>query len=835
MTKKLDEDGVFKRGATVRILIALAVVGLVSAAECDGADAFKVSDAVVVKARFEEGSKPLDAKAKPASLRHGMRNKCVLPGESGTNAPVANAVFPDRMSEYVWRNWFCVDKRTLAATVGAKPEELTEIATQMGLPPDPAVEPEWQKHGYVTVLRRNWHILPYEQLMELVGWDRATFRYHLDEDDYLYAKMGALKPKCDRLTWRGKEEKRFADARRRIAAILKEEGVDAFSAGGEPRFAFMRELAAPPTTCKTDVRAESPFKTRLQFSYFADYADPLMDDSVASFPEGLLARYAKDGVNAVWLHVVLRTLAKDRHFTEFGEGCDRRQENLRKLVARAAKYGIKVFLYMNEPRPMPCAFFDSPKNAPCRGTLEWRGVTNAMCIETPEVRRWMKDAMEQVFRAAPGLGGIFIIGASENLVHCQAHGSKSVYENDKSGWCKPDQFCKRCENLSFAQLVAEDASLLIEGMHRADPSAKAFVWDWGWGTYAKGGDVAVVGEVLPRLPKDNVSFMTMSERMLPLSIDGVNCFVNEYSLSQVGPSEAAKEKWAMARKAGLGCIAKAQVSSSWEMAIVPYVPVMDNIARHAFNLAHNGVDGVMLSWSCGCYPSPNLMIFNGVRADDRSHEDVLVRVSRELYGDRAAPLARRLWTTLSKAFARYPFNSATLYRAPHHMGPANPLYPNKTGYAATMVGMPYDDLDGWRSIFPAETYIARCRQVAEGFDEGARQWQEVVAVCEGESKALAEREHGIIRTVGLHMASCADQSLFVLARDRGDKEEMREIAQRELVRAKALLSIAERDSRIGYECSCHYFYTPQDLREKVLNCRMILSVAADAVGTSTCR
>ena len=125
--------------------------------------------------------------------------------------------------------------------------------------------------------------------------------------------------------------------------------------------------------------------------------------------------------------------------------------------------------------------------------------------------------------------------------------------------------------------------------------------------------------------------------------------------------------------------------------------------------------------------------------------------------------------------------------------------------------------------------------MAEGFDEGARQWQEVVAVCEGESKALAEREHGIIRTVGLHMASCADQSLFVLARDRGDKEEMREIAQRELVRAKALLSIVERDSRIGYECSCHYFYTPQDLRERVLNCRMILSAAADAADTTTCR
>ena len=313
----------------MRILIALAA-GFVYAAECGGADAFKVSDAVVVKARFEEGSKPPGAKAKPASLGQGMRNKCVLPGESGTNTPVANAVFPDRMSEYVWRNWFCVDKRTLAATVGAKPEELTEIAMQMGLPPDPVVEPEWKKHGYVTVLRRNWHILPYEQLMALVGWDRETFRYHLDEDDYLYVKMGALKPKCEKLTWRGEDEKKCAESRRKIAAILKEEGIEASSAGVEPRFAFVRGLSGAPTPSKANVRAESPFKTRLQFSYFADYADPLMDDSVASFPEGLLARYAQDGVNAVWLHVVLRTLAKDRYFTEFGEGSDRRQKNLRK-------------------------------------------------------------------------------------------------------------------------------------------------------------------------------------------------------------------------------------------------------------------------------------------------------------------------------------------------------------------------------------------------------------------------------------------------------------------------------------------------------------------------
>ena len=751
----------------------------------------------------------------------------VLPGEGGTNAPLVSATFPDRMSEYVWRNWFCVDKARLAAVVKATSADLTEIAVQMGLPANPAVEPEWMTRGYVTVFRRNWHLLPYDQLMALVGWDRETLRYHLNEDDYLFQKMGTMKPKCEALRWSAGMREEGRVKREEMARILKEEGIDP-SAPCEPRFTFIHDLSRIPLTSRTSQTSRtsrtSPFSTRLQFSYFADYADPLMDDEIGSFPEGLLARYAAEGVNAVWLHVVLRTLAKDPFFTEFGEGCERRQANLRKLVARAAKYGIKVFFYLNEPRPMPCSFFDNPKNAPCRGTLEWRGTTNAMCIETPEVRRWMKDAMEQVFRAAPGLGGAFIINASENLVHCQSHGPKSAYENDKSGWCKPEHFCKRCEKLSFAHLVAEDVALLVEGMHRADPTAKAFVWDWGWGNYSKLGDQKAVEEIVPLLPKDNVSFMTMSERTLPLSIDGVSCFVDEYSLSQVGPCAGAKAKWDVARKAGLGRMAKAQVSSSWEMAIVPYVPVMDNIARHAFNLVHAGVDGVMLSWSCGCYPAPNLKVFGGVRTDDRSYTDVLERVSRELYGDRAAPLARKAWTKLSEAFSRYPFHNATLHCAPHHWGPANPLYSKPTGRAATMVGFPFDDLKSWRSIFPAETYIRRCREVAEGFDEGSRLWTDVIAACDGEARRLAEREYGIIRTIALHMAACADQSLFVLARDRGDRDEMRAIARRELARAKELLPIVERDSRLGYECSCHYFYTPQDLREKILNCRQVIEV-----------
>ena len=84
--------------------------------------------------------------------------------------------------------------------------------------------------------------------------------------------------------------------------------------------------------------------------------------------------------------------------------------------------------------------------------------------------------------------------------------------------------------------------------------------------------------------------------------------IGEYSLSAVGPGPRATRHWELARQAGLKTAAKVQVNNSWELASLPYLPVMDLVAEHCHNLASLGVDGMMLSWSLGGYPSPNLDI-----------------------------------------------------------------------------------------------------------------------------------------------------------------------------------------------------------------------------------
>ena len=728
-----------------------------------------------------------------------------LPGEPAVKAALDPAPFPNRMSAYVWRNWFCVPRSRLASVVGATEADLAAVAVQMGLPAEPAVEGAWARKGYITVIRRNWHLLDYPQLMALVGKSREDMRFALLEDDFLFVKLGRIKPKCGPLVWDARElgDEQLRAERGKIARILREEGADTFS-GDEPRFSFVQEYASAQanTPAIGHSSGAAPFDLRLIFSYFADYGDPLGDPEIGSYPEGLLARLASQGVNAVWLHTVLRTLGRDPKYPEFGEGSERRLENLRTLVARAARHGIRVYLYLNEPRAMPEAFFAAvPARAAIKGTKGRTGFS--ICTSAAETRRWLADAVEQVFRAAPGLGGVFTITASENQTSCASHPGM------KEG-------CPRCRRRSREAIIAEVNRAIIEGMTRAAPGAEALVWDWGWPDPADSA-TGSAEKILARLPKRNVRLMRVSEWGMPFERGGVTGRVEEYSLSCVGPSRRSVDVWRAAKAAGVKTCAKVQTSVSWELSPFPYLPVMDLVAEHAEKLAAAGADGVMLSWSLGCALSPNLRVYREFRGSAAATLDFL---AADHYGQAAAPAVRRAWTAFSNGFRNYPFAQQVVYCGPRHMGPANPLYAEPTGWEATMVGLPYDDLKRWRSIYPAETWIQLMDAVAQGFETGCRLFAEAIGVMPPETRAAAEKELGLFRAETLHLASAADQARFIAARDAGEAKTMRAVTARESDRARTLLALAAADSRIGYECSNHYFYLPQDLREKIVRCRL---------------
>lgn len=727
-----------------------------------------------------------------------------LPGEQSERKAISCAPFPDRMSAFVWRNWFVVPKERLAAAVGAKAEDLTRLAAEMGLPEHPRILPEWRRKGYITVLRRNWHLIDYDQLLTVVDMTRDELAYYLVEDDFLLIKLGYFKPKCGPLRWDASvvDSPKSKAVRRRIAAVLKEEGAGDFTE--EPRFAFVKELSAsvPGGKTRDDSKTkDSPFDVRMVFSYFADYGDPLLDPEIGSYPEGLLERLSRQGVNAVYLHVVLRTLAKDPAYPEFGEGCETRLANLNKLVKRAEKYGIKVFLYMNEPRGLEERFFEAPGRMAIRGVKhrDYQGMY-AMCTSVPEVRRWMADSMEKVFRAVPGLGGIFTISSDENLTNCA-----SKWQRER---------CPNCAKRTNAEVIAEANSVLVEGMRRAAPDALAIIWDWGW----RDEDF---DDIIRLLPTENTALQTVSEWGVPVDRGGLSTNVFEYSLSVAGPGERAKRRFAAARARGMKAFAKVQAGCSWELSSFPYLPVMDIVAEHAKNLADEGVNGVMMSWSLGGYPSPNLSAFASCRRGEAA-AGTLLRMAGERYGEKAAPSVAKAWKAYSDGFREFPFHRQLLYEGPQHWGPANPLYAKPTGYVATMVGIPYDDLTHWRWTFTPEGFISQFDKTAAGFDAGGAAWRKALPLMPAEARKDAARDGVLFDAAALHFRSSADQARFILARDKGDRAEMLRVVRRELETAKRHLPLVRADSRIGYECSNHYFFTPQDVREKIVGARFML-------------
>ena len=814
-------------------------------------------------------------------------------------AAVPEPHFPSRLHLFLWRNWDLANLDRVAKVVQARPSDLAELGKAMGLPPKRQLSADYLRRIYITVIRQNWHVLPEEQIIELLGWDAERFAFTLKEDDFLDHKLGRVKPACDPLRYRkpDTEERKKAAAIRTSLTRAIPGGVKSL---GQPRFAFVETMSAlePGPGWRVEAPAGKPalaaaarrfgqgsgggrrvevvldesaklgpgdfsitsnadrsrivaateraairglyhlrsesqwpegethskevWSPRFLYSYFALYGDPLMEGDAAGLPGGYLDRAAANGINGVWIQGVLNTLAPARSFPEFGKGSETRLRNLRALVERAERYGLRVYLYLNEPRAMSAEFF---RNRPgIRGTQSQD--VFAMCTTTSEVRDWLRESLSHVFRETPGLGGIFTITMSENHTNCFSHGG---------AWGDRDPVatgCPRCSKRTGADTLAELIQTFRDGVREHSPGADVMSYDWGWGTPLAQG-------LIPKLPKDS-SIISISEWSQPVFRGGVKTTVGEYSMSVVGPGPRATRNWEVAHERGLGTVAKTQFNNTWEISAVPYIPVLPLVLEHCENLAKAGITGVMASWTCGGYPSSNLRAAGAYAFEPRPQRaEILQTEAERIYGSDSAKAAVQAWDIFSEAFQFFPYG-VSIYVLPVQHGPANPLRLKPTGLAPGMILFPYDAYKSWKGAYPAAT-------VQQLMAKLARRWGEGVAVLEKiESKRGKEAvlELAIARTCHTHFESTANQIEFYLLRDEAPgasperektiRTRLIEIAERERELARIQYSVARDESLIGYEASNHYYYTPVDLLEKILNCEQVIAAlgAGERIGAA---
>lgn len=728
--------------------------------------------------------------------------------------PVPSAFFNDRLHAYIWTNWSVVPTSRIAETIGAKEADIIAIGNRMGLPEPPQITEEESEQIHCTIIRRNWHILPYEQIIKLLNWDKQRLAYTLREDDFLFAKLGSFKPKCQPLTYQEPDEK-TVQYELQIGELLHKLFPEPIQSWGERPLQFIKELSEKTddglNAKYNDSNAEIP---RYCSSYFLKYGDPF-SNLEKSYPQGYIQKLQGIGVNGVWLQAVLYLLTPFPWDSSISEGWEQRLENMKQFTEQLKKEGMKVYLYLNEPRAMPNSFYE--KFPELKGVTE--GDFSALCSSNPDVQNYIKNAVKTICERVPEIGGFFTISASENLTNCWSHFNGGN--------------CPRCGKRKPAEVIAEVHQLIQAGIDSAQSSCRLIAWDWGW-------QDNWVEDIVLNLPS-KTAVMSVSEWSIPIVRGGVNSVIGEYSLTEPGPGPRATQNWEIARKYGHPIFAKLQIGTTWELGSVPYIPVLENVAQHAVALRQKQLNGYMLGWTLGGYPSPNMQIFNLLIDNPELDIDTaLAQVAQSRFGETLSPIMVKTWKQITQAFKEYPFHIQAVYQSPVHVGPSNPLWNIPTGYAATMTGFPYDDVKNWCGVFPPDIFAQQMEKMAKGFADSVSAARTDLERLEKDIsnpifKENFMRECRVIEVCSLHFESVANQIRFILLRNELANtttpvekrqemiENLKQMIEREKELARREYNIQLKDSRIGFEATNQYFFVPLDLVLKVLNCESLLN------------
>lgn len=195
---------------------------------------------------------------------------------------------------------------------------------------------------------------------------------------------------------------------------------------------------------------------------------------------------------------------------------------------------------------------------------------------------------------------------------------------------------------------------------------------------------------------------------------------------------------------------------------------MLKMETHIKNLKRQGIKHLQASWTLGGSPSPNLSLASWLMEEKGTLLDFL----HDWLGENLGDVVYVAQKQFSQAFSHFPFHIDTLYYGSQNFGPMAPFFLQSTGYQASMIGFPYDDMERWRGVYLVTIFAKETKQLCD-------EWR-----------------------VGLHM----------LLPHEGNSKELDDV----IFWAK-VIQLLLADSRVGYESSNHYFYTLQDLKEKIIN------------------
>lgn len=554
----------------------------------------------------------------------------------------------------------------------------------------------------------------------------------------------------------------------------------------------------------------------------------LLDETVtadAVYTDEVLKGIAQSGFNGIWVHGLLHHIVTEELFPELGCNATIHQEKLSQLIERAAKYNIKVYIYMQPPRALPIDnkdFWD--KHVDVGGQVE--EITGdgdaesfkvrSMCTSTTKVQNYLKNATGKLAKLLPDLGGVILITASEYPAHCVARRGKVLGALGEIEDLSVD--CPRCAERPSENIVAELIQLIRDGIRTVSDSIEIIAWNWSWTFYVD----APCEEIISQLPKD-VILMAGFERGGKKDILGhKNAIVDEYSISYAGPSEQCIESFELARKYGLRSFAKLQFGTTHELATVPNLPLIGNLFKKATYLKENNMAGFMGCWNFGNMISANTVAFNWFLSSDAPAEsEVALQCFANYYFPScdSAKIANA-WNVFAEAMNFYPFCIPYLYAGPTNYALSFISHPallnSKSAGRSWLMDERGDDLSGAIADFSLDEIITGFKLVASKWSEGVKFLK---LGLEGIDSDHAMAEIANAEVCGAAFRSTRNLFRFYKLRLEWDETKLSEynhINNDELNNLKHILPYLEHDNRFGYHSEAHgYMFNAEMIRQKI--------------------
>ncbi len=579
------------------------------------------------------------------------------------------------------------------------------------------------------------------------------------------------------------------------------------------------------------IKEKTVIKRRISRSFFSPInrppkgANELADD-IDYYPEPYLNRMMHDGVNAIWVYSDFDSLADSSYITEFGKGREKALEKLNKLIAKAKRYGIDIFMFLIAPMSLfePAIANKYPgiaeKYPQVHGNSS-NGPT-AFCVYTDFGAGYLKEAAERLMASAPGLGGIMSITWGERVTSCgNTWPSKDgVWENN----------CPYCKDKSKIDSITRTVELFKDGMDEINPDYDFISWTYGM----RGNPDKNLEEYFEKVPKNVISMVNFEDdgRVYQL---GKKRFAFDYYLSYSGPSEMYKKCADFAKKYDKELYAKMQVCCSHELASVPYIPVPGLIYDKMLGAKQTGTTGVMECWFFGSYPcimSKSVGMLSG-ETTYLDKRDFLVDLANLYWSKNDAPFVVSAWEYFEKAYTSYPVNVMFNYYGPMHDGIVWDLWLKPKNFGLPRTWQLIDKTDGDRigeCLFYGHTIdeaITLCEDICDNWDKGLERLSKTSEWDNGTNEQC-----NVAKALGLLFSSGLNILKFYRHRqnigyDRADAltslRAMKEIVIAEIKNSESMIPLCIADNRLGWHSEAEgYKFHPDKLKVRIEKLKRLL-------------